>query len=163
LDLKIYVRPVSLLSTIGKLFEKVILKIVQRHIQEGGLLNTSQFCFSVRHSMTLQYMRLTDHVTLYFNNNMSMAAVFLNIGKPFDTIWHLGLLYKLSELTFSISLIKLISSFLSQRKFRVSVGGEISTPRDIELQAGVPQGSVLSPTMYSICAPNTWFLSRSLC
>jgi hypothetical protein len=36
-----------------------------------------------------------DHVTLNFNNNMSMAAVFLDIEKAFDTAWHLGLLYKL--------------------------------------------------------------------
>jgi retron-type reverse transcriptase len=79
---------------------------------------------------------------------MSTAAVFLDIKEAFDKIWHLGLLYKLPELKFSISLIKLINSYLSQRKFRVSVEGELSTPRYI--QAGVPQGSVLSPTLYSL-------------
>jgi hypothetical protein len=52
-------------------------------------------------------MRLTDHVTLNFNN-MSMAVVFLDIEKASDTTWHLGLLYKLSELKLSISLIKFI-------------------------------------------------------
>jgi retron-type reverse transcriptase len=79
---------------------------------------------------------------------MSMAAVFLDIEKVFDTTRHFGLLYKLSALQFSVSLMKLIGSLLSQRKFRVSVEGEISTPRDI--QAGVPQGSLLSPTLYSL-------------
>jgi hypothetical protein len=87
-------------------------------------------------------------VTLHFNNNKSTAAVFLDIEKTFDTTWQPGLLYKLSKLQFSISLIKLISSFLSQRKFRVSVEGEISTPRS--MQAGVPQGSVLSQTPYNL-------------
>jgi hypothetical protein len=77
---------------------------------------------------------------------MSVAAVFLNIEKVFHTVWHCGLLYKLSKLKFLISLIKLISSFLSERKFRASAIGEMSVPRDI--QAGVPQGSVLSPTLY---------------
>jgi hypothetical protein len=57
---------------------------------------------------------------------MSTAAVFLDIEKAFDTTLHLGLLYKLSKLEFLISLIKLISSFLSQRKFRVLVEGEMS-------------------------------------
>jgi hypothetical protein len=47
----------------------------------------------------------------------TMAAVFLDIEKVFTTLWHLGLLYKLSELKLSSSLIKLISSFLFQRKF----------------------------------------------
>jgi hypothetical protein len=72
-----------------------------------------------------------------------MAAVFLGIEKALDTTWHLGLLYELSKLTFSISLIKRIGYFLSQRKFKVLIKGEIFMPRDI--QAGVPQGSVLSP------------------
>jgi hypothetical protein len=57
-------------------------------------------------------MRFTDHVTLNFYNNMSTAAVFLDTEKAFDKILHTDLLYKLSELNLSISLIKLISSFL---------------------------------------------------
>jgi hypothetical protein len=88
------------------------------------------------------------YMTLNLNSNMSTAAVFLDIEKAFDKIWHFGLLYKLSELKYSISLIKFINSFLSQRKFRVSVEGELSTPRDI--QAGVQQGSVLFSTFYSL-------------
>jgi hypothetical protein len=76
---------------------------------------------------------------------LSTDAVFLDIENAFDKTWHLGLLYKLSELKFSISLIKLISSFLSQKEFRVSIEGELSTPRDI--LAWVPQGSVLFPTL----------------
>jgi hypothetical protein len=51
-------------------------------------------------------MRLVDHVTLNFNNNMSTAAVFLDIEKAFDITWHPGLLYKLSKLDFSTKLIK---------------------------------------------------------
>jgi hypothetical protein len=98
-------------------------------------------------------MRLTDHVTLNLNNNKSTAAVFLDIEKAFDKTWHLGLLYNLSELKFSISLIKFINSFLSQRKFRVSVEGELSTPTNT--QAGVPQGSVLSSTLYSLYINDT--------
>jgi hypothetical protein len=87
------------LPTTGKLFEKVILKIVQWHIGEKGLLNAGQFGFRARHSTTLQYMRLTDRVTLNFNN-MSTAAVLLDIEKAFDTRWHNGLLYKLSKMNF---------------------------------------------------------------
>jgi hypothetical protein len=60
--------------------------------------------------MALQCMSLDDYVTLHFNNNMSMAAVFLNIEIAFDTTWHSGLLHK-SELKFSTSLIKLTAPF----------------------------------------------------
>jgi hypothetical protein len=102
--------PISLLPLTGKVFEKVILEIVKRHIGERNLLNAS-------HSTTLQCVRLADHVTLNFNNIMSTAAVFLDIEKAFDTMCHPGLFYKLSKLQFFTSLITLISSFLSQRKF----------------------------------------------
>jgi hypothetical protein len=88
-------RPISLLSTTDKLLEKS-LKILQKHIEERGLLNASHFGFRASHSTTLQCLRLIDHVTLNFNNNkMSMAAVFFDTGT-----WHSGLLYKLSKLEF---------------------------------------------------------------
>jgi hypothetical protein len=116
------------------------------HINERGMLKASQFGFCARHRKTLHCMGLTDHVTLNLNNKLSTAALFLDIEKACYTTWHTGLLYKLSKLEFSINLIKLLSSLLSQRKFRVSVEGEMSTPR--VMQAGVPQVSVLFPTLY---------------
>jgi hypothetical protein len=80
-------RPISLLPTTGKMFEKVILKCVQKHFGEKGLLNASQLGFLARHSTM-------DHVTLNFNNKMSTAAVFLDIEKAIYTTWHHVLLYK---------------------------------------------------------------------
>jgi retron-type reverse transcriptase len=79
---------------------------------------------------------------------MLRAAVFFDIEKAFDTIWHSGLLYKLSEMQLSISLIKLIASFLSNIQFKVSVEGELLSPRKI--MAGGPHGSVLAPVLYSL-------------
>jgi hypothetical protein len=104
-------------------------------------------------TILLNGARLADHVTLKFNSNMSTAAIFLDIEKAFDTTWHPGLFYKLAKLKFSNNLIKLITSFLSERKFRVSVEGELSTPR--YMQARVPQGSVLSPTLYNLYINDT--------
>jgi hypothetical protein len=49
---------------------------MQKHVEERGLLNARQFDFRARHSTTLQCMRLTDNVTLHFNNNISMAAPY---------------------------------------------------------------------------------------
>jgi hypothetical protein len=91
-------RPISLLSTSGNLFHKVILQLLQKHIDKRGLLNVSQFGFRARHNTTLQCMRLADHVTLNFNNNMFTAAVFLD----FDTSWHSGFQYKISKLEISV-------------------------------------------------------------
>jgi hypothetical protein len=73
------VRPISLRYTTGKIFQKVILRTIQRHIEKWGLLNASQFGFGALHSRTLQCMRLSDHLTLNFNNSMCAAAAFGNV------------------------------------------------------------------------------------
>jgi hypothetical protein len=88
--------PISLLPKTAKLFEKVILNVVQRHIGERGLLNASQFGIHSSHNMTLKCMRLTNNVTL--NCNTSTTAVFLDIKKAFDTTWRTGMLYMLSKI-----------------------------------------------------------------
>jgi hypothetical protein len=103
----------------------------KRHVEENNLLNERHFAFRARYSTALQCMRLTDHMTLNFNNSVSTVAVFMDIEKAFDTSWHPGLLCELFKLHFSPSLIKLISSFLSNRKFRVMAEGQLTTPRDI--------------------------------
>jgi hypothetical protein len=72
----------------GKLSEKLILTIIQKHNEERNLLNASQSDFRADHSKILQCMRLADHVTLKINNSMLMAAVFLDIVKAYDTTWH---------------------------------------------------------------------------
>jgi hypothetical protein len=68
---------------------------------------------------------------------MSTATLFLDIKKAFDTIWHSGLLYKLSKLELSTSSIKLITSFLSQCKFSVSVEDKMFMPRENPCGGGV--------------------------
>jgi hypothetical protein len=91
-------RPISLLSTTGKLLEKLTLRTIQKHTEETNLLNASQFGFRADQSTTLQYVWLADHVSLNFNNFMSTTDVFLDIEETFDTTWQFGLLYKLSEI-----------------------------------------------------------------
>jgi len=72
-------------------------------------------------------MTYTDRVTINFNDNISTVAVYLDIEKAFETTYHPSFLYKLSEFHFSSSLIKVIISFLYNRKFRVLVEDEISS------------------------------------
>lgn len=110
----------------GKRFEELILGTIQIHIDESNLPTTSSLAFEhTTEICTFQYTGLIDHDTLNFNNNTSVAAVFLDITKAFDTSWHTGLLHKLSELKLSTTLITNISSFLTKRKFKVSVEGEV--------------------------------------
>jgi hypothetical protein len=68
--------PINLLPTTGKLFENVIQKIIQKYIDSNNSVNASQFGFRARHSTTLQCMRLMDHITLNFNNNVHSCSLF---------------------------------------------------------------------------------------
>jgi hypothetical protein len=70
----------------------IILKIVQTHIEERGMLNGNQCGFRARYRTSLQCVRHTDHLFLNFNSNMYTAAVFLDTEKVFDRIRQLSLL-----------------------------------------------------------------------
>jgi hypothetical protein len=84
----------GLMSTTGKLFDKVILKIFKWHIKGKCLLNASKFVFRERHRTSLQCMGPTGHVTHNFNK-ISMVPVILDIEETFDMAWLTGLLHKL--------------------------------------------------------------------
>jgi hypothetical protein len=76
----------------GQIIGDADFKNNPKYPEERLSLNASQFGFRADHSTTLQCMRLEDHVTLNFDNNMSTAAVFLDIEKAFETTWHSVLL-----------------------------------------------------------------------
>ncbi|GBL87800.1 RNA-directed DNA polymerase from mobile element jockey [Araneus ventricosus] len=82
------------------------------------------------------------------NNKFYTGGIFLDIQKAFDRVWHDGLIYKLIQLNFPKYLINILKSFLENRTFKVVIHGETSNTGVIK--AGTPQGSVLSPILYSI-------------
>jgi hypothetical protein len=88
-----------------------------------------------------------NHATLNLNKTCRCLLYFW-ISETSGTTWHSVLLYKLAELEFSTSPIKLIYSFLTDRKFQFLVEGEFSTLRKIV--AGVPQCSILAPIFYRL-------------
>jgi len=68
-------RQISFLSTTAKMFEKALLRVFHRHIEECNIINQFHFGFRPRHRKTLQYIRLTDDVTFIFNKNLFTADV----------------------------------------------------------------------------------------
>jgi len=98
-------RPISLLNTIGKLFEKILLAMILHVVNERGLMPDEQFGFRPRHSTWSQLARLVERMTRNFGGNMLTGAVFLHVAKSFVTVWINGLLYKLTLLNFPFNII----------------------------------------------------------
>jgi Reverse transcriptase (RNA-dependent DNA polymerase)/Endonuclease-reverse transcriptase len=139
-------RPISLLNTMAKLFETLILSRLKS--ATAHLIRPDQFAFRAGHSTTIQLTKLIDELATSFNKKLRTAAIFLDFEKAFDKVWHEGLLSKLIELKISTNLINIIKSFLENRRFRVRIEDHLSSERDIE--AGVPQGSCISPLLFSL-------------
>ena len=89
---------------------------------------------------------VSDRIARAFNRSGATRAVALDISKAFDRVWHAGLLHKLKSYGISGQIFGLISSFLSNRCFRVVLDGKSS--QEYPVNAGVHQGSILDPTLF---------------
>ena len=87
-----------------------------------------------------------------FNCEEKAFTIFFDVAAAFDKVWHNGLLYKLFELKVPLYLILIIKSFLESRTFNVKIDGKESGT--FIILCGVPQGGVLSPTLFSIFINN---------
>jgi hypothetical protein len=141
-------RPISLLNSLGKLFEKIILKRMNSQIQERNLLRDDQFGFKRGHSTIHALLRNVERITQGFNHKKSSVMLLLDIERAFDKVWIHGLVAKLIQLNFSPHLIHLLYNYLHHRSFYVSIRNSSSEIHPIS--AGVPQGSLLGPTLFNL-------------
>ena len=141
-------RPISLLNALSKTYEKLLLQIMHRHIENHDLIIKQQAGFTAQTSTIHQAARLTNFITEGFHRRKITSVVFLDIERAFDRVWHLGLLYKLIRYDFSPHIIHSLKSYLTDRTFKIKIANSLS-PRE-RILAGVPQGSVLSPTLFKL-------------
>ncbi|GBM95998.1 putative RNA-directed DNA polymerase from transposon BS [Araneus ventricosus] len=139
-------RPISLLSSLSKLAETIILNRLEAETENK--LIPFQFGFRKGLSTKEQLIRMTEHIREGFNNHADTAAVFIDISKAFDRVWIDSLIYKMYKLGIPIQLTLLIQSYLKNKNFTVRVGKELSAPRTTE--AGVVQGSRLGLHCFNI-------------
>jgi hypothetical protein len=132
-------RPIALLPVLSKIFERIFLTRLKDQITTRKILPDEQYGFREKHGTTEQVHRLVSYITQALEDKEYSPAVFIDVSKAFDKVWHEGLIHKLSNLL-PTPYCKLIKEYLQERYFRVKVGTEYSdfTP----INAGVPQGSV---------------------
>lgn len=141
-------RPISLLSAMSKILERIILHRLSSHIEEHKILPNEQFGFRRGHSTVHQLARVVKHIKSAQSKKQSTGLVTLDMEKAFDSIWHKGLIHKMMSYNFAAPLCKIVASFLYQRTFAVHILE--STSSSYNIVAGVPQGSCLSPTLFNI-------------
>ena len=141
-------RPISLLSCLGKLFERYIYTYLMKELTDKKFFNEIQAGFTKGRSQQEHIFRLSQDV----NNNMKLrnctAGLFLDVKAAFDSVWKSGLKFKIKRIGLTKQMQNILFSFLDSRTLRVNVNGIWSEV--VSLEAGTPQGSCLSPILYLI-------------
>ncbi|GBP09099.1 Probable RNA-directed DNA polymerase from transposon BS [Eumeta japonica] len=140
-------RPISPLRDLGKLYEKILKARLSEYLFGKGLIIDEQFGFRTNDSCPQQALRLVEYITEGFQTKTKTVAVFFDVAKTFDRVWHASFIYKINLLQVSDRLILIVHNYIMNRHFFFKHENIHSTRRP--LRAGVPQGSTISPLLYS--------------
>ena len=138
-------RPLSILTSLSKLFEKCIDTQLQKFGSEifCGSLSAYRKNFSTQHVL----LQVTESIKEGLDKKMSAGSVLMDLSKAFDCLQHDLIIAKLEAYNFNTSALKLLSNYLRQRKQRVKIA---NTRSDwLSIKKGVPQGSIVGPTLFN--------------
>ena len=142
-------RPVSNLQFIEKVLERVVAEQLSRQLDLYGLRDDFRSAYRPGHSTESALLKIKDDIDLALDQREGMLLVLLDLSAAFDTIDHQILLDRL-ECACGVTgrVHQWLSSYLSNRTHRVKIGESLSKPKTLHM--GVPQGSVLGPSLFSI-------------
>ena len=120
-------RPISLLPICSKIFERLIYNEIFTFFTENNLISPNQSGFRPGDTCVNQLLAITHEIYKSFDEGFEVRGVLLDISKAFDKVWHEGLLLKLNQNGISGNLLKLLRDFLSYRKQRVVLNGQLSS------------------------------------
>ena len=141
-------RPIALTSCVCKLFERMVNNRLVWFLESKNLLSNRQFGFRKNKSTLDPLQMLSREIQNAFAIQNEVVGVFFDLEKAYDTTWRGGILSQLSSWGIGGNMFLFIKEFLTDRYIKVRVGSEHSS---LYLQEeGVPQGSVLSVTLFAV-------------
>lgn len=153
-------RPVSILPTLSKIFEKIILQQMSEFFVENELLHARQFGFRKNYSTIDAATKLVTSIFESWEDFHDAVGIFCDLSKAFDCVDHVSLLKKLQHYGVRNKALKLIESYLGNRKQSVIINGEVSEALSVTI--GVPQGSILGPFLFIVYINDLPFLVEKL-
>ena len=154
-------RPISRLSFLSKLTERVVKNRLTAHLSSNDLLNSFQSAYTKHHSTESTLLAVHDHLIKAMSQQKVTALCLLDLSAAFDTIDHSILLHRMSSwFGFNGTVLSWLESYLSSRSFTVNMNSSVSDK--FQLRQGVPQGSVLGPLLFILyTTPLSSLLSNS--
>ena len=138
-------RPISVLPSFSKFFERVIYNRLMQYLTNFNILCSNQYSFRKNHSTALTLIDLHDKISTAFDRGEFSVGILLDLSKAFDTA-NIILFDKLEHYGIRGLALDWIRSYFSNRKQYVVYNGHRSLRN--EISCGVPQGSILGPLFF---------------
>lgn len=141
-------RPISILPVLSKVLERILLNQLKSFIECRAVLPENQSGFRSNHSCTTTLADVTDDILRATDDNKLTVLILLDFSRAFDTVNHNILCQILRFIGLGSGSVALLRCFLTGRKQLVRLGDDKSGVRPV--LCGVPQGSILSPTLFTV-------------
>lgn len=145
-------RPLTMLSMIGKTFEKILQVRISTHLEQTNKLDPHQYGFRKGRTTQTPLFRLVDQIYDGYKTQRSTAVVSLDIASAYDSVHRDILMNRLVEMGLSDNILMTLDSFLKERRYNISIDNR--TEHEFLPERGIPQGSPLSPTLF-LCYINS--------
>jgi hypothetical protein len=142
-------RPISILPSLSKIFEKIIAKQLVQHMEDSNFFPSTLSGCREGHSSSSALLHIKENCLKAMRSSELTILTLIDFSKAFDTVNHYKLLNMLSTYNFSSSSIKFLQSYLSERTQYIECNNNISSDV-LNINSGVPQGSILGPILFNI-------------